>query len=354
MLSIIKNFPRIQFPFFSSFKVYVDLGTSNTRIAIKDKGIVMREPTFLGYNTKIKEYIFHGAEAKTIVGKTPDFIHIVRPIVSSILYDFDASVAFLHYCMDKSVKPYLKEYRFIKPPISGVSSAPTIATEIEHKALEECMEKSECTNVTVIEKSLATAAGCGYNIFSHEPRFVIDLGGGLMELSIVSGGGIVSQRSLKTAGEHMNKLIGNYTYLKHGLVLGEMTCEDLKVQLLNFTDEERIIQVRGKSLETGLPKTAKLKSSDVREALISQFHHVIDAAKELLELSPPEIADSIYKNGIALTGNMASISGIADFFTQELKIDTFVVEHYADATIHGLMRLDRNPEDMYKLKGRLQ
>ncbi len=351
MVSIIKNFPHIQFPFFSSFKVYFDLGTSHTRIAIKNKGIVMREPTFLGYNTKIKEYIFYGTEAKTILGKTPDFIHIIRPIVSSILYDFDASVAFLHYCIHKSVRPYLSEYRLLKPPITGISSAPTIATEIEQKALEEALEKSECANVTVIEKALATAAGCGYNIFSHEPHFIIDLGGGLIELSIISGGGIVSQRSLKTAGEHMNKLIANYIYLKHGLILGEMTCEDLKIQLLNFSDEDKSITVRGKSLETGLPKSTKIKSSDVKEALISQFHHVVDAAKELMELSPPEIADSVYKNGIALTGNMASIKGIGDFFTQELKIDTYVVEHFADATIHGLMKLDQDPENLFRLRG---
>ncbi len=353
MISIIKNFPRIQFPFFSSFKVYFDLGTTNTRIAIKNKGIVMREPTFLGYNTKIKEYIFYGTEAKTILGKTPDFIHIVRPIVNSILYDFDASVAHLNYCITKSVRPYLSEYRLLKPPISGISCAPNIATEIEQKALEEALEKSECTDVVVIEKALATAAGCGYDIFSHEPHFIIDLGGGLIELSIISGGGIVSQRSLKTAGENMNKLIANYIYLKHGLILGEMTCEDLKIQLLSFTDENKTLNVRGKSLETGLPKSTKIKTSDVKEALISQFHHVIDAAKELMELSAPEIADSVYKNGIALAGNMASIPGIADFFTQELKIDTFVVEHYADATIHGLMRLDQDPENMFRLKGTL-
>ncbi|CAN5207318.1 rod shape-determining protein [soil metagenome] len=352
-MSIIKNLPRIQFPFFSSFKVYFDLGTTNTRIAIKNKGIVMREPTFLGYNAKIKEYIFYGTEAKTILGKTPDFIHIVRPIVNSILYDFDASVAYLNYCKNKAVRPYLSEYRFLKPPITGISSAPTIATEIEQKALEEALEKSECTNVTVIEKALATAAGCGYDIFSHEPHFIIDLGGGLIELSIISGGGIVSQRTLKTAGENMNKLIANYIYLKHSLILGEMTCEDLKIQLLNFTDEDKSITVRGKSLETGLPKSTKIKASDVKEALISQFHHVVDAAKEMMELAPPEIADSVYKNGIALAGNMASIKGIADFFTQELKIDSYVVEHYADATIHGLMRLDRDPENLFRLKGNM-
>jgi rod shape-determining protein MreB len=352
MVSIIKKLTNFQLPFLTPFKVYIDLGTSNTRIAIKNKGIVLREPTFLGYNARIKEFIFFGTEAKTIVGKTPDFIQIVRPIVNSILYDFDASVSFLHHCMNKAVDPYLAEYRFIKPPIQGVSSVPTVATEIEQKALEEALLKTDCSDAVVIEKALATAAGCGYDIFSHEPHLIIDMGGGMIELTIISGGGIVSQKVLKTAGEHMNKLIGNYTYLKHGIVLGEATCEDLKIKLLNFTTEEKTINVRGKSLETGLPKTVKLKSSDIREALISQFHHMSDAAKELIELSPPEVADSIYKNGIALTGNMAAIKGIDTFFVQELQIDSFVVEHYMDATIHGMMKLDSDNETIYRLTGR--
>ncbi len=351
MLSIIKKFKKINLPFLSSFKVYFDLGTTNTRIAIKNKGIVLREPTYLGYNAKIREYIFFGAEAKTIVGKTPDFIHIIRPIVNGILYDFDAEVAYLYNAVEKAVRPYLSQYKFIKPPIQGVTCTPTIATEIEQKAVEEALLKSECTDVIIVEKALATAAGCGFDIFSHEPHFVIDLGGGLIELSIVSGGGIVGLRALKTAGENMNKLIGNYTYLKHGIVLGEATCEDIKIKLLNFSGEEKTLNVRGKSLETGLPKTIKLKSSDIREALISQFHHIVDAAKELIELSAPEIADAVFKNGIALTGSMASIPGIEKFFIEELKIDTYVVKHYTDATIYGLMKLDEDPETIYKLVG---
>ncbi len=351
MISIIKNLRKFNLPFLTSFKVYFDLGTTNTRIAVKNKGVVLREPSYLGYNAKIKEFIFFGQEAKTIVGKTPDFIHIVRPIVNGILYDFDAEVAFLNNTIQKAVRPYLSEYKLIKPPIQGLTCVPSIATEIEQKAMEEVLLKSDCNDVIVIERALATSAGCGYDIFSHEPHFVIDLGGGLFELSIVSGGGVVAQRALKSAGENMDKLIANYTYLKHGIVLGEATCEDLKIKLLNFTDNEKTINVRGKSLETGLPKTVKLKSSDVREALMSQFHHVVDAAKEIIELSPPEIADAVFKNGIALTGSMAAIPGVDQFFTKELQIDTFVVEHFTDATIYGLMKLDKDPETIFKLVG---
>lgn len=342
---------KFQIPFVSNFHVYFDLGTSNTRVAIKDKGVVLREPTYLGYNSRIKEFIFFGAEAKTIVGKTPDFIKIIRPIVNSILYDFDAEVAFMYHCKDKGVDPYLAQYKFLKPPITALCAVPSTATEIEQKAVEEALQKAECSDVILIEKSLATAAGCGFNIFSHQPHFIIDMGGGLIELSIISGGGIVAQKTLKNAGDNMNKLIGNYTYMKHGLLLGESTCEELKIQLLNFVDKEETTLVRGKSLETGLPKSVKMKTSDIREALISQFHHILDATKELIEMSPPEVADEVFQNGIALTGGLAAIKGIDHFFSQELKIETYVVNHHEDTTIYGLMKLGKKPEDIFKLVG---
>lgn len=351
MLSWIDKISKFQLPFITNLHAYIDLGTSITRVALKEKGVVLREPTYLGYNARIKEFIFFGMEAKTIVGKTPDFIKIIRPIVNSVLYDFDAEVAFVNYCKHKGIDPYLAQFRFLKPPITALCAVPTVATEIEQKAVQEALQKAECHDVVLIEKALATAAGCGFNIFSHQPHFVIDMGGGLIELSIISGGGIVAQKTLKTAGEHMNKLIGNYTYMKHGMVLGESTCEDLKIKLLNFVDKDESIPVRGKSLETGLPKSVKLKTADIKEALISQFHHILDATKELIELSPPEVADEIFQNGIALTGGIANIKGIDHFFSQELKIETFVVNHHEDATIYGLMKLGKKPEDIFKLIG---
>jgi len=349
MISIINNLRHAYIPFFTSFYVYFDLGTSNTRIGLDDRGVIYREPTYLGLNTKTREYLFFGQEAKTIVGKTPHFLTIVRPILNGILADFDAEVEFLRHAIDAAVRPHMAKFKLIKPPIHSISCTPSVATEIERKAVIESLQKSGCTQVTIVDRSLATAAGCGFDIFSHEPQLIMDLGGGLIEISVISGGGVVTQKILKTAGEQMNKLIGNYTYLKHGISLGENTCEDLKIKLLNFTSKEQTITVRGKSLETGLPKSIKFTSSDLREALISQFHHIVDATRELIEASPPEIADSIFKNGIALSGKIAGVPGIETYFLQELKIDSYVVKNYADTTIEGLIKLNKNPETIYKL-----
>ncbi len=351
MSNFISNLGKLQLPFFSSLHVYFDMGTSQTRVAVKDKGIIFREATYLGLNTRTREYIFFGNEAKTILGKTPDFIQIVKPMVNGILSDFDAEVAYLSYTIDKSVNPYVSQSWIVKPTIAAYAAAPSIATEIEKRAIEESLIKAGCRSVVVLERAIATAAGCGFNIFTHHPHYIIDMGAGLIELSIVSGGGIVAQKTLKHAGDYMNKQIGSYVYMKHGIMLGENTCEDIKKELLRFDDEDVTTNVRGKSLETGMPKSIKLKTSDIKEALSSSFNQIIDTTKELIELSPPEVADEVFSNGIALTGYMADIPGIDTFFTKELKIETYVAKNHTDATIHGLMHLDKNPDDIFKLIG---
>ncbi len=351
MSNFISNLGKMQLPFFSSLHVYFDMGTSQTRVAVKDKGIIFREATYLGLNTRTREYIFFGNEAKSILGKTPDFIQIVKPMVNGILSDFDAEVAYLSFTIDKAVNPYVSQSWIIKPTIAAYATAPSIATEIERRAVEESLIKAGCRSVVVLERAIATAAGCGFNIFTHHPHYIIDMGAGLIELSIVSGGGIVAQKTLKHAGDYMNKQIGSYVYMKHGIMLGENTCEEIKKELLRFDDEDVTTNVRGKSLETGLPKSVKLKTSDIKEALSSSFNQIIDTTKELIELSPPEVADEVFSNGIALTGCMADIPGVDNFFTKELKIETYIAKNHADATIHGLMHLDKNPDDIFKLIG---
>ena len=149
----------------------------------------------------------------------------------------------------------------------------------------------------------------------------------------------------------MNKNIGTYLRLKHGVVLGDLTCEELKIELLRFSGEDNQTTVRGKSLENGLPKSIRVKSSDVREALLMTLNQIIDGAKELIEISPPEIADTIFSEGITLTGAMAGVPGFTDFFNKELAIPVHVAERYADATIYGLIDLDKEPENVYKLVG---
>ncbi len=348
MFNFTEIFNKFKFNFLNSFEVYFDLGTTESKIAIKDKGIILRESTSIAYNTRTSSYIFFGNEARSIIGKTPEYIKIIKPIINGVIFDFDSQVALNKKFIEQSAYIYLKNM-ILKSNIIGFSVVPSIATEIEQKALEESLLKSGIADVFLIEKALATATGCGIDIFFHKPYLVIDLGGGLIEIFIVGSGGIINQKTLKIAGEHMNKLIYNYIYFKYGVILGEATCEELKINLLTFDNKEKTIVVRGKSLENGLPKSIKVKTSDIKEALLPAFNQIIDSIKELIESSPPEIINELIENGLYITGGLSKIEKIDYFFEQELKIKTKTNEVFSYATINGLIKLAKDKEKLEKI-----
>lgn len=343
MLHSIQKFIRNISPF-TPLTVAFDLGTHTTKIGLKGKGVILREPTCAAYRSQpVREYLFFGTEAKQIIGKTPEFLSIIKPVVNGIVSDFDTEVALIRYYIEKSVLPYVRS-SFIKPPLHAVTAVPSTSTEIEQKAVEEALLKAGCSFVSLIKKPLASASGAGYNVFFHKPHLVVDIGAGLIEISIISGGGIVLYRSLKQAGDYMDKVIANYIHLKHGMILGEATCEKLKIACLNFTNTEKTELVRGKSLENGLPKSIKIKSSELREALTPTFSLIIDTIKELLEVAAPEIVNDIYQEGILLTGKASLIPGFNTFMSNELKVYVHVSEHSPEATIYGLLKISDSPE----------
>ena len=349
MFYFIRNFIKSISPF-THLYVAFDMGTHTTKIGLRGKGVILREPTCAALRTQpTREYLFFGSEAKQILGKTPEFLQIIKPMVNGIVSDFDTEVALLRYYIEKSIAPYTRSL-LIKPPIHAIVAVPTIATEIEQKAVEEALLKSGCTAVSMVKKPLATATGAGFNVFFHKPHLVVDIGAGMTEISVVSGGGIVSYKSLKQAGDYMDKVIANYIHLKHGVLLGEATCEKLKIACLNFSDTEVTELVRGKSLENGLPKSVKIKSSELREALTPTYTLIIDTIKELLEMSPPEIVNDIYQEGILLTGKAALIPGFSTFIGNELKMEVVVPEHAEEATIYGLLKIGDSPEHLKSIR----
>ena len=350
MFNIIDKIRKIKLPFLSNFQLYVDFGTSYSRIGIKDKGVVLNEPTILGFNNKTNEYLFFGTEAKKIIGKVPEFIKIIKPTINGTINDFDAQLALTKRLIDAALSPYTKNFSLMMPSISAIASIPYSATEIEQRALEEVLKKAGVNYTALIEKPVATAIGCGFNIFEHNPVFIVDMGGGLIEMAILSGGGVVVQKTLKMAGENMNKIIYNYSYLKNGIILGETTCEDLKHKLLNFDNSDKTLIVRGKSLETGLPKSVKITTSDIQEALSVNFNQILDSIKELIEQAQPEIVDEIYAKGIILTGGISNVPGIEKFFENELKMKVISSENPNASTVNGLIRIGRRKEMINRLK----
>jgi len=345
--NFIEKLKKIKIPLFPYFKIYIDLGSTFTKIAIREKGIILREPTYLAYDNKKNIIVFIGQEAKEIVGKTPDFIKIINPVISGVISDFDSTVALLNNFIQNSVGLYTRS-SLIKPIIEALTAVPTIATEIEQKALKEAILKTDISQAYLIEKILATAVGCGIDIFSSNPSLIIEIGGGLTEIAVVGSGNVIRQKTLKIAGNYFKKVISHYLYLKHGIILGEKTCEELKNNFLDFEKTDKTQIIRGKSLETGLPKSLRVKSSEIKEAVIPHFNQIIDATKEVIETCPPEVIDEIFKKGIILTGGIAQLKGLDKFFTKELKIDVFTSPNPQEATINGLIELDKKEKKLIK------
>ena len=329
--------------------IAVDLGTSLTRIAIPEKGIVLREPTYIGINTKTSEYIFFGQEAKEIYGKAPQFVDIIKPVEHSIISDFDSGAALMLRYFRASVYPYFFKSKLLKTKLTAYAAISSSATEVEQRATEELLNKAGAQTVFLIEKTVAASLGAGLSVFANKPVFIIDMGAGLIEMAIIIMGGIVVTKSMKLGGDHMDRLIANYLHLKYGIITGVSTCEKLKNTTYSLASDKSVMTVRGKSLENGLPKSVRVNSQDLKEALASNLNQIIDGIKELLEMVPPETIDGIIKDGIVLTGQLASIGGIDKFIMQDVKIPVAVAENPQDATIQGILKLISNKEKAKKI-----
>lgn len=348
--NFIKKISQFVPNFLRPVSISIDLGTNVTRLAVSDLGIIAQEPTILAYNQQTKEYLFFGRNAKEIIGKTPDFIKIIKPIHQAVINDFDSTLVFLDNLVKEQLYPYFKKKFFFIPFSIVYAGITNNATEIEKKALEELLVKLGFKQVMIINKSVALAAAIKNDIFAHTPILIVDFGAGLIEVAVVSGGGVIVHRVLKNGGQFFLKQIAHYLYLKYGVIIGENTAEQLLINLLNFNKEEKIQVVRGKSLETGLPKSIRVKTSDIKEALTPTIINIIDTIKEVIEFSPPEAVDEIYKNGIFFVGGLVNIKGIDNFFAENLKISVNIMEKPENALIYGLLKLSKQPMIAAKVK----
>lgn len=343
-MSILTNIKKIPNLLFNKVKIAFDFGSSNTRIAIFSKGIIVREPTVIAINGKTNEILFIGDEAKEILGKSPEYIKVIKPIKHGLISDFDNFVNLVSFFLENSIVHYLPQKSLFKPQMEAYITIPASATEVDQKALIDGFVKSGFINAYIIEKPIANAFGLSHPISSNKPIFIADLGGGTVEIAVISLGGIITHKIYNQGGEHLDNLIINYLHLKYGLLIGQNTAEALKIKLLSFENTpEKILTVRGKSLENHMPKSVKVKSSDIRESLASYFNHLIDIIKDVIEACPPEIINEIVSDGIVITGGLAHIKGINSFFSTELKIPVKIAENPFNTTINGILALLNNP-----------
>lgn len=309
----------------------IDLGTANVLINVKGKGIVINEPSVVAIDTTKGNVVAVGEEAYKMVGRTPGNIRAIRPLKDGVIADFDITEAMLSYFINKlNVKGFLS-----KPNI--LICAPTNVTSIEQKAIIQAAEKSGGKRVYLEFEPKVAAVGAGMDIFKPQGSMVIDIGGGTSDVAVLSMGEIVTSRSLRLAGDKMDLAIVNYVKNKHNLLVGEHTAETIKKAIGSAyaptVDEQ--IEVRGRDLRSGLPKEIMINALEVEEALHELLMSIIQAAKEVLEQTPPELSADIIDRGIMLTGGGALLKGIDHLFADQLKVPVLVAENPLDSVALG-------------------
>lgn len=343
------------FDFFSLFSTNlgVDLGSANTLIFANGKGIVLRQPSVVARQKKIKKVIAVGEKAKKMIGKTPALIEVVKPIRDGVIADFDATLAMLSDFF-KEVQEFGKyPFKIFKPRVAvGISSG---VTEVERKAVHDVVLAAGASKVFLIEEPLAAAVGIGLPVEEAAGILLVDIGGGTTEISVISMGGIVVGRCLRVAGEEMDEAIANFLRLKYSLLLGESTVEEVKIQLgsaiaLPSVKEERQMVVRGRDLESGLPKSVKVSSAEVREAISPVLQEILTQISEVIEEMPPELVNDIVSRGIVLSGGGAQIRGLDKLIAEETKMPVWVADEPMTCVVRGCGKILENEALLHHLR----
>ena len=314
-----------------SKSIGIDLGTANTLVFMKGKGVIMREPSVVAVDTKNDTVKFVGNEAKAVIGKTPGSIMVVRPLKDGVIADFDVTAAMLRIFIKKACGPSL----VFKPTV--VICIPSGVTEVERRAVREASMNAGAGQVMIIEEPMAAAIGAGLPVQEPAGSMVVDIGGGTSEVAVISLNGIVASRSERTGGDVFDQAIIAYIKRKFNLLIGDRSAEKIKIEVGTAykLDEELTMEVKGRNLISGLPKNAIISSEDVREALHESLEKIVEAVKETLERTPPELAADIIDRGITLTGGGAMLRGLDKLICAETGIDVYVAENPLDCVANG-------------------
>ena len=308
----------------------IDLGTANTLVYVKGKGIVVREPSVVAIDKYEGKVLAVGNAANEMIGRTPENIVAVRPMKDGVIADFDITQAM--------IRAFIKEAdvsNVFKPRV--VVCIPSGITEVERRAVEEAVIQAGAKAVALIEEPMAAAMGAGLPVNDATGNMVVDIGGGTTEVAVISLGGIVSSRSIRIAGNALDSAIINYLKKENQINIGDKMAEDIKVAIASAyeDDEEGVYEVRGRDVATGLPKTAQIKESEIRAAISENVDEMIEAIKLTLENTPPELAADVMERGIVLTGGGALIKGLDKLITETTKIPTHVAEYPLDCVEIG-------------------
>ena len=309
----------------------VDLGTANTLVYVRGRGIVLNEPSVVAINTNTGKIVAVGIEAKRMIGRTPGNIVAVRPLKDGVIADFDVTERMLRYFIQK----VHKRRHFAKPRI--VVAVPSGITGVEQRAVKEAGYQAGARRVYIIEEPMAAAIGAG--LPAHEPtgNMVVDIGGGTTEVAIISLGGIVTSQSIRVGGDELDQAIISYAKKEYSLMLGERTAEEIKMAIGSAYpfDDEPHAEIRGRDLVSGLPKTIVISAEEIRRAIEEPVNSVVDAVKTTLDKCPPELSGDIMDRGIALTGGGALLKNIDERLREETGMPIHMVDNPLDSVVLG-------------------
>lgn len=317
---------------FSSFikDLGVDLGTANTLVYIKGKGIVAREPSVVAIQGN-NQVLAVGEEAKRMIGRTPGSITAIRPLKDGVIADFDITKSMLKHFIRKATR----RRTFLQPRV--VVCVPSGVTEVEKRAVEEAAIHAGARDAYLIEEPMAAAIGAGLPVQDPTGSMIVDIGGGTTEVAVISLGGIVTSKSIRVGGDELDDAIVSFIKREYSLMIGERTAEDVKINIgsADINLEKASLEIRGRDMITGLPKTVNISSTEIYSAMKDPIYNIIDAIKSTLEKTPPELASDIMEQGIMLTGGGALLDGLDRLIINETGIPVNIADEPLDCVAKG-------------------
>ncbi len=329
---------------FPANAIAVDLGTANTLIYVKGEGIVLNEPSVVAIDRDTKKIKGVGLEAKRMLGRTPDGVIAVRPLKDGVIADFDVTEKMLRYFLTLIIENHVFK---VKPRV--IVCVPSGITEVEKRAVRDSALGAGAKEVFMVAEPMAAAIGVGLPVETPTGNMVIDIGGGTTEIAVIALSGIVSDTSIRTGGDELDTSIVQFMRKNYNLLIGEPTAEQIKIQIGSAypVGEERDMEVKGRDLVSGIPKTVRVHSSEIREAIQEPIQQIVDAVRRALEITPPELASDIVDRGIVMTGGGALIRGLDLLLSQETNLPIHVDEDPLTCVVRGCGRI-LDDEEKYR------
>ena len=321
----------------------IDLGTANTLVYMRGKGIIIREPSVVAVDVRKDKVRYVGQEAKDVIGRTPGSIIAVRPLKDGVIADFDITTSMLQEFIKKAINGSI----FSKPRV--IICIPSGVTAVERRAVKEAAQNAGAKRVSIIEEPMAAAIGAGLPVAEPTGSMIVDIGGGTSEVAVISLGGIVAARSVRIAGDEFDLAIINFIKKKYNLLIGERTAENIKIGIGSAfpLETEDVMEIKGRNLLNGLPENITITTEEVREALAEPLSHILDAIRVTLEKTPPELAADIIDGGITLAGGGALLRGIDRLINRETGIPVHIAENPLDCVAEGAGKVLENIDKLH-------